>query len=103
MNSASAQAAAPTIFIYNVKDFGARGNHRFDEDDAPYIQNAIDSAAVSSGIVFFPPGMYFLKTPLRVSSNVTLMGAGSNSILRASMNKFGLLNLSAVHKQPTFA
>ena len=40
--------------------------------------------------------MYFLKIPLRVSANITLMGAGSSSILRSSTHKFGLLNLSAV-------
>ncbi|MDQ0903059.1 right-handed parallel beta-helix repeat-containing protein [Paenibacillus sp. V4I7] len=95
-NSSTAQAASPSTLIYNVKDFGARGNRRYDEDDAPYIQSAIDTAALSGGIVYIPPGMYFLKIPLRVSTNVTIMGAGSSSILRSSTHKFGLLNLSAV-------
>lgn len=94
--SSTAQAASPSTLIYNVKDFGARGNRRYDEDDAPYIQSAIDTAALSGGIVYIPPGMYFLKIPLRVSTNVTIMGAGSSSILRSSTHKFGLLNLSAV-------
>ncbi|WP_171685554.1 right-handed parallel beta-helix repeat-containing protein [Paenibacillus planticolens] len=96
-NSSTAQAAVPSsTLIYNVKDFGASGNRRYDEDDAPYIQSAIDTAAASGGIVFIPPGMYSLKLPLRVSSNVTIMGAGSNSILRSFANKFGLFNLTAV-------
>ncbi|MDF2644554.1 MAG: parallel beta-helix repeat-containing protein [Paenibacillus sp.] len=94
--SSTAQAASASTLIYNVKDFGARGNRRYDEDDAPYIQSAIDTAALSGGIVYIPPGMYFLKIPLRVSTNVTIMGAGSSSILRSPTHKFGLLNLSAV-------
>ncbi|MCY9693134.1 glycosyl hydrolase family 28-related protein [Paenibacillus alginolyticus] len=94
--SSKTHAAATSTLFYNVKDFGARGNRRYDEDDSPYIQSAIDTAAQSGGIVYIPPGMYFLKIPLRVSANITLMGAGSSSILRSSTHKFGLLNLSAV-------
>ncbi|MZQ82686.1 DUF1565 domain-containing protein [Paenibacillus sp. 5J-6] len=93
--SSPAHAAASSSLIYNVKDFGARGNSRFDEDDAPYIQSALDAAAISGGIVYIPPGMYSLKLPLRVKSNVTIMGAGNNSILRSSVNKFGLISITA--------
>ncbi|WP_189018922.1 right-handed parallel beta-helix repeat-containing protein [Paenibacillus marchantiophytorum] len=97
LNAATAQAASPSSVIYNIKDYGARGNFRFDEDDAPYIQSALDAAAITGGIVFVPAGVYFVKMPLRLSSNVTLMGTGNNSILRSSMNKFGILNISAAH------
>lgn len=92
----TAYAVPPSTLIYNVKDCGARGNQRYDEDDAPYIQSALDSAAVSGGIVFIPPGIYYLKLPLRVSSNVTLMRADSSSILHSAAFKFGLLNATAV-------
>ncbi|WP_187274303.1 right-handed parallel beta-helix repeat-containing protein [Paenibacillus sp. N3.4] len=98
LTGSSAQAASASTTIYNVKEFGARGNSRYDQDDTPFIQNAIDSAAQTGGIVFIPAGMYFLQTPLRLSSNITLMGSGSNSILHAAMNKISVLNGSAVNQ-----
>ncbi|UJF33327.1 right-handed parallel beta-helix repeat-containing protein [Paenibacillus hexagrammi] len=91
-----AQAAASSTPIYNVKDYGVYGNSRPDQDDAPAIQNVLDTAALNGGIVYFPPGMYFIQSSLRVGSNVILLGAGKNTILKSFMNKFGLLNLSAV-------
>ncbi|NEW07283.1 hypothetical protein GK047_14845 [Paenibacillus sp. SYP-B3998] len=93
----TAQAMSPSSPILNVKDFGAKGNSRPDEDDAPYIQSALDSASLSGGVVFIPAGMYWLKSPLRVSSNITLIGSGSNAILRSTMNKFSVLHLSTVN------
>ncbi|MBD0382243.1 right-handed parallel beta-helix repeat-containing protein [Paenibacillus sedimenti] len=97
LSDGTAQAAPSSSILFNVKDYGARGNGRFDEDDAPFIQSALDSASVSGGIVFIPAGVYYLRMPLRVNSNTTLMGSGSNSILRSAMNKFGIINLSAVN------
>jgi polygalacturonase len=44
--------------IYNVKDFGALGSGR--GDDQPAIQAAVNAASVAGGIVFFPPGEYHL-------------------------------------------
>jgi hypothetical protein len=71
-----ADLSLPPYFIMS-KDFGARGNHRYDEDDTPYIQNAIDSAAVSGGIVFIPPGMYFLSNILSDIDDFGIKMSGS--------------------------
>lgn len=91
---ADAQAPASTA-LYNVKDFGASGSQRYDVDDTLAIQSAIDTAAAYGGIVYIPAGMYFLRSPLRLRANVTLLGAGSSSILRAAMNKFALITVTA--------
>ena len=58
----------------NVKDpeYGALGNGV--ANDAPAIQTAL-TAAPRGGIVYLPPGVYGLLTPLRVPPYVTLMGA----------------------------
>lgn len=92
--AAAAQPSGGTA-IYNVKDFGASGSMRYDMDDAPSIQSAIDTAALYGGIVYIPAGTYFLRTPLYLRSNVTLLGTGSASILRAAMNKFPLISATA--------
>lgn len=58
----------------NVKDpeYGAVGNGV--ANDGPAIQAAL-TAAPRGGIVYLPPGVYGILTPLRVPPYVTLMGA----------------------------
>jgi hypothetical protein len=46
--------------IYNVKDFGAKGDNT--NDDTPPIQLALNAALATGGIVWFPPGIYKLIT-----------------------------------------
>ncbi|MEK3915360.1 right-handed parallel beta-helix repeat-containing protein [Paenibacillus sp. FSL H7-0331] len=77
---------------YNVKDFGAQGNDRSDQDDSPFIQAAINAAAVSGGTVYFPAGRYIIKTGLFLRSKVHLLGAGAE----ASVLKAGLVNIQMV-------
>jgi hypothetical protein len=86
--------------IYNVKDYGAIGNDI--HDDTAAIQAAINDT-FSTGIIFFPPGVYKITSPLR-APNLALSddskrrhrmllykGCGSNiatgkgSILHANM------------------
>ncbi len=55
--------------IYNVKNFGATGNGK--TKDTISIQNAINAANKTGGIVEFPAGNY-LTAPLLLKSNVTL-------------------------------
>lgn len=62
--------------------YGATGNGT--TDDTAAIQAAINAAAVSGGIVFFPEGTY--KTVAGVTStdaNVSFKGTGRGSILKA--------------------
>jgi len=70
-------AAGP---FYNVKDYGARGEGRYSEDDAPFIQAAINAAsATKGGTVYLPQGEYVIKSSLFLRSNVHLLGAGAGA------------------------
>ncbi|SFL47466.1 Right handed beta helix region [Paenibacillus sp. 1_12] len=77
---------------YNVKDFGAQGNDRNDQDDSPFIQAAINAAAITGGTVYLPAGKYMIKTGLFLRSKVHLLGAG----VEASILKAGLVNMQMV-------
>lgn len=63
--------------VFDVKDFGARGNGL--QDDARAIQAAIDAASVRGGTVLLPPGEYAVGRTLELRSNVHLMGSGPNA------------------------
>ncbi|WP_028550368.1 right-handed parallel beta-helix repeat-containing protein [Paenibacillus sp. UNC451MF] len=67
----------------NVKDFGALGNGY--DDDAPFIQSAIDAAAADKGgAVFFPSGKYYINRGLLMRNKVSLIGAGAeNTFIKA--------------------
>lgn len=66
-------SAKETRFTFDVKDYGALCNGT--ADDTTAIQAAIDAAAVSGGIVFFPQGITISGT-LTMKSKVHLRGAG---------------------------
>ena len=54
--------------IFNIKDFGAKGNRS--TNDAPAIQKAIDACSkAGGGMVYIPPGD-FLTGPLFLKSNI---------------------------------
>jgi Pectate lyase superfamily protein len=81
---------APTEL--NVKDFGAKGNGV--TDDRPFLQAALDSAYARGLGVYFPAGIYLLRTAtqsrdriLRTYPQQRLRGDGSqNSVLRVGNN-----------------
>ncbi len=64
----------------NVKsDDGAAGDGVTDDTQA--IQNAIDTVAVTGGVVFFPAGTYKVTGPLIIkSSNTALIGASPEAV-----------------------
>jgi Pectate lyase superfamily protein len=76
--------------IVSVKQFGARGDGR--HDDQPAIQSAIDSLASQAqptgwphvgGVVTFPRGQYVVKKPIKITvPNITLQGCGMPSSKR---------------------
>ncbi|GAA4871188.1 hypothetical protein GCM10023310_58430 [Paenibacillus vulneris] len=78
-----ARAASSTVPLtenkswLNVKDFGALGNGY--DDDAPYIQSAIDSASAKGGTVFLPAGKYYISRGLLLRNKVNLIGAGAGT------------------------
>lgn len=76
----------------NVKNYGAQGMGRFDQNDAPAIQSAIEAAGPMGGTVYFPPGRYVLRSAIMLRSNVRLVGDGPG----ASTLKAAEPNLSMV-------
>lgn len=55
---------------YNVTKFGAKGDGK--TDSRPAINKAITKASRKGGTVVLPPGMYFVKGPVILKSNVNL-------------------------------
>jgi hypothetical protein len=69
--AASLHAAEPGVF--NVRDFGAKGDGQ--TDDTAAFQKALDAAgAAGGGVVFAPRGNYFFAGRLNVPNAVTLRG-----------------------------
>ena len=66
--------------IYNVKDFGALGTGR--GDDQPAIQAAVNACCATGGIVFFPQGNYKLGSRINVPANgsraIIFLGCGGD-------------------------
>ena len=69
--------------VYNVKDYGAKGDSS--TDDTAAIQSALNAAyTAGGGTVFLPSGTYILdpNPGLQVKTNVILQGAGLSSLLK---------------------
>jgi hypothetical protein len=90
-----AASTTPTINTspwYNVKDYGAQGADRYDQDDAPFIQAAINAAMISGGTVYLPAGRYIIKTGLFLRSKVHLLGAGAEAtVIKAALPNIQIL------------
>lgn len=64
------------LAIFNVKDYGAKGDGA--TDDATAIQKALDAAnTAGGGLVFLPKGTYIVGKTLEVDNFVTLAAAGA--------------------------
>jgi hypothetical protein len=61
---------------YNVRDFGAVGDGV--ADDTGHLQQALDAARSTGGIVFFPPGVYLTRR-LTLYSRTHLRGSGGDA------------------------
>lgn len=64
--------------VFNVRDYGARGDGI--AYDRPAIHKAVAAAsAAGGGIVYLPPGTYNLNllNPIEVPDEVTLRGYGT--------------------------
>lgn len=60
--------------IYNVKDYGAKGND-IDDDTEPILK-ALNDANLTQGILFFPSGIYKINKTLQINSQVHVLGSG---------------------------
>lgn len=61
--------------VADITAFGANGEDQL--DDRAAIQDAINSLAISGGIVYFPPGIFKVFDTIYVPSNIKLQGTGS--------------------------
>lgn len=98
-NLSVAASGAYGVF-FNVKSsaYGAVGDGS--TNDYVAILAAVTAAAVTGGIVYFPPGTYDMGTALTVPANVSLMGAGPNaSIIETTGAATNVLVLSG---SPTY-
>ncbi|HEV2390763.1 MAG TPA: right-handed parallel beta-helix repeat-containing protein [Verrucomicrobiae bacterium] len=67
---AAEQSGARTASVYNVVDFGAKGDGK--TPDSEGIQKALDAAGAVSGTVYFPAGRY-LCHDLRIHPHTTVL------------------------------
>lgn len=65
--------------VFNVLDFGARGDGV--TDDSAAIQAAITACSGIGGIVYFPPATYAHSQTINIPQNVTLKGAEGGQML----------------------
>jgi hypothetical protein len=78
----TARATTPSNYpFYNVTDFGAVGDGT--TDNVNFIQNAVNAAAVTGGVVYFPPGTYMISGTINMLNWVALKGEGRASEIRA--------------------
>lgn len=87
-------ATSQVAEVYNVRDFGARGDDA--TDDTRAIQAAIDAAqAARGGVVSFPVGVFRTTATLLLKSNaVVLQGAGNASIIKPAMPTGAAIRIS---------
>lgn len=78
--------SAPTVYIFNVKDFGAKGDGI--TDDTAAIQATV-TAAGQGGTVYAPSGNYLLTATINLLTNQTIQGAGVNSTVFQRYNDYG--------------
>lgn len=62
--------------IYNVKDYGAKGDGTTDDSGA--INDCVTAMPNSGAIMFFPSGTYKLDSAVEINKHVSIMGSGAN-------------------------
>src|SRR5512135_2794182 len=67
---AAEQAGARTGSVFNVLDFGAKGDGKTPDSEA--VQKALDAAGAVSGTAYFPSGRY-LCHDLKVHEHTTVL------------------------------
>jgi len=84
---ATAEASRGSITV-NVRHYGASGDGT--HDDSRAIERAISAAAKRPGsTVYFPRGVYFCSTPIRLGDHVNLRGRGVSASWLKGRLEFG--------------
>ncbi len=81
--------------VYNVKDYGAKGDGT--TDDSTAIQNAVNACnAAGGGVVYFPPtpNSYLVNTAIKPLSNIIFRGEGIASLLTGDTASSHIFNWS---------
>jgi hypothetical protein len=80
---------SPQEFNVRTAAYGALGNDA--HDDAPAILAArADAVAAGQGVIYVPPGIYRVRTPLTGGNKITYRGAGmGQTIIRADTSMGG--------------
>lgn len=66
-------------YLVDVRDFGAAGNGT--TDDTAAVQAAVDAiGARGGGILYFPPGDYYLHNQVWLVDNMTITGSGATLV-----------------------
>lgn len=68
--SASGQTGARSATVFNVRDFGAKGDGKTPDSEA--LQKALDAAGAVNGTAYFPAGRY-LCHDLKVAPHTTVL------------------------------
>jgi hypothetical protein len=81
----SVTGAQRTDLIFNVLDYGAKGNGV--NDDTAGINAAIGLASIAGGTVYFPQGTYLVSSQITISSSlIVLRGEGKGSgVIKAAI------------------
>lgn len=87
--SSRVMAYDPRDSVFNVKDYGARGDGT--TNDTTALTNAANAAG--GGVLYFPKGTY-LCDGLTLQANTTVMGEGLGSVLKSRTGDVNLLNLA---------
>src|SRR5437667_3988830 len=75
LNAMAPHSYASLPGVYNVKDYGAKGDGA--TNDAPAIAAAVAAVPKQGGIIYFPPGVYLLNSSVLVQARTDLSFVGA--------------------------
>lgn len=79
--------------VFRPEQFGAAGDGITDDTDA--MQDALDAAAVSGGIVVLSKASYLISSSLLPASNITITGIGNSSVIISGTADLHIINTTS--------
>lgn len=81
---------AVSATTFSVRDYGAKGDGI--ANDAAAFQQAINALPAAGGVVFVPPGNYYIGSEVRINrDNVSVQGVGNESKISAKVGPYNTL------------